>query len=443
MKKMQKNLKKRKNFLYFEGEQRIYIKQIKERINKMGLGFSICFPVGEKQKTTKNFYEKYFKELPSIVPNWNTSCFFYNSEFRIKLVPFEEEICGVWEDDRVRMFSKTNSAGPGYHAYLIDVMDGLGVTPISVEDETGYYKNRDFTALQNEMAKWLKGISEAILKLRANKNCTDFAISLPNDWRPENTGHFACCPLGYFEKNFFKRAQNREDAASKFFIWWNQQQDAMFLNNCAKYLIWCENNWLQPQTDTEHEIISATLECLEKAYTLDPDLEYPAAEWIELARLLEDKSLEKKLLARFGITGSGKLGYKQGSVNSSFNGWRFTHSGKMHFRHKQGERPLWWSDDRAISIETSLARLKEDTTNKNETLLRSIIKNETDCESFSLHNSKIAAYIQHSQLEDNGEYLYHTRLIAALENEFMIMSLLYAHEDSRKWAMDVCASVMR
>ena len=410
----------------------------------MGLGFTISFPVGkDSEKTGKKFYEKYFRELPSIVPNWDTGCFFDDTGFRIKLVPFEEDVYGTWEDKMLSVSAKTNSAGPGYHAYLIDVLDGLDVAPVEVDDETEYYSNRDFSLLQNEMAKWLRGLSNQILEMSTNGEYSNLAVSLPIDCVPESTNHFTCCPLGYFEKDFFERAQNDENAGQEFFIWWNKPQDAELFRNTAMNLIWCKNNWLPPETDDEHEIIVATLECLEKAYTLNPDLEYPTEEWIEIARLSGDESLAKKLHDRFDITGSGSLGYKRGSVSSIANGWRFTHSGKVHFDREEDGCLVWWDDDRTIRISTFSVQFKEDVTNKSESLLRSATENETDCEPFSLRNSKIAACIQHAEIEENGEPLFQTRLTAALDNELIIISLFYINASDREWAVKICASVAR
>ena len=98
----------------------------------MGLGFTMCFPVGNGANTSKEYYEKYFSGLSSVVPEWNTIFSSDDEGFRLKLVPFEENVYGNWEDGQLRISARTNSAGPGYHAYLIDVMDKLGTAPLEV-----------------------------------------------------------------------------------------------------------------------------------------------------------------------------------------------------------------------------------------------------------------------------------------------------------------------
>ena len=147
----------------------------------MGLGITAWFPVGILPKTNKKRYEKYFSELPGVVPHWKPRFYSDSHGFRLKLVPFEEDVYGNWQNGKLCISAKTNSAGPGYHAYLIDILDGLGVKPTSVEDEAGYYETRDYTALQNEMAHWLKVVGSMVVDA-IDKGSSNLAVSLSMDW---------------------------------------------------------------------------------------------------------------------------------------------------------------------------------------------------------------------------------------------------------------------
>ena len=416
----------------------------------MGLGFSIYFPVGKKPSifgnkpnTSKEHYTKYFSELPSVVPGWNPVGHFDDEGFCVKLVPFEEDIYGKWEDGRLSVSARTNGAGPGYHAWLIGIMDGLGVAPVEVEDETGYWDDRDFGLLQNEMANWLKSMSEQLLEMSKTGEYSNISVSMPLDDFPEDSNHFACCPLGYFEPDFFERINNGEAGGEAFFIWWNQKQDALFFRNCALSLILCDNNWLPPCTDKEREIIAATLHCLETAYDMDPGLDYPAPEWLELAGLSGDEELAGTIQNRFGEIGNAELGYRRGNICSNINGWRFSHSGTMHFERDDDGTLAWWNEERTINASTLSVRREDGAQADSEALLNHLIRNETDCLPVSLRNAQIAAAIQHAQIEENGEPLWQTRLSAALENEILILSIFYIDEADRDWATEICASVSR
>ena len=417
----------------------------------MGLGFTIYFPIDDTKNIGKDYYENYFAALPSIIPNWSARFFTDSNGFRLQLVPFEEDVYGSYENGTLCISAKTNSAGPGYHAYLIDVLDELDVVPTKVYDETKYYEHRDFDLLQKNMMNWLRGLSNQLLEMTASGEYNNLAVCLPIDCVPESSEHLANCPLGYFDIDFFEKAVNNVPVGPKFFLWWHKPQDALFFHNTALHLIWCKNNWLPPETDAEHEIIAATLACLEKAYTLNPSLNYPMPEWKELTTLAgcnsEFESVYAEKIATYqtqhGIDMQASLGYTHGNVCQNENGWRFTRSGKMHFDREDDGGAVWWDDERTIRLTILSVAFKEDVQNKSESLLHSATKNESGCEPFSLRNSEIAACIQHTQIEENGEPLFQTRLTAALDNELCILSLFHTNEADRDWALHVCASVER
>ena len=409
----------------------------------MGLGFSIRYPVDNNKKTGKEVYERFFRELSTIVPEWKTNSFFDDHGFRVRLVPFEEDIYGQWEDGSLCVSARTNSAGPGYHAWLIQLLDRLKGRPLAVEDETGYYEHRDFKALQGSMMGWLKGLSDHLLEMAESDDCNNLSVSMAIDWAPEDSSHFTCCPLGYFEKSFFERASQGLADGSEFFIWWNQKPDAHFFKNCAANLIWCENNWLPPETKEEQSIIRTTLACLEKAYGLNNKLLYPVAEWQKLLQLLNEEKRIKKWQARLGNAGESTLGYRHGNISSNANGWRITHSGKMHFECMEDGTSVWWDDSITIRLTVMTVQFKEEVENKSQALLQSVLRNESGYEPVSLRNDTIHAAIQHTQYEENGELLWQTRLNATLDNELLILSIYYPDESNRDLVVKICASVAR
>ena len=64
----------------------------------MGLCFGIWFSMGLDKEKAKKRYTEFFQNLPSVIPGWEKSCFFDDEGFRIKLVPFEEDVYGSWDD---------------------------------------------------------------------------------------------------------------------------------------------------------------------------------------------------------------------------------------------------------------------------------------------------------------------------------------------------------
>jgi hypothetical protein len=336
--------------------------------------------------------------------------------------------------------AKTNSAGPGYHAYLVDMLKELCVAPIEVEDDTGYWDNGDYGMLQEEMGKWLRGLSKEIINMSRSGGYSNIAVSLALDSTPVDSNHLACCPLGYFDIDFFERAQKGDADGSEFFVWWNRQQDALLFKNSALNTILCEINWLPPETDDEHKNIETALSCLERAYEMDPDMDYPAAEWLELAQLSGNKALLKTVRSRFKEIGKAELGYRRNCVRSLVNDWSIIRDGQMHFDCEEDGTMVWWDDNRTIRAST-LSVQRKDGKVDSKALLEYAIDGEPNNSQFSLRDAQIAAAIQHTQIEENGEPLWQTRLTAALGNELLILSIYYIDEADRKWATKICASV--
>jgi len=114
----------------------------------------------------------------------------------------------------------------------------------------------------------------------------------------------------------------------------------------------------------------------------------------------------------------------------------------MHYEQDENS-DIWWDDDLTIRTSIISVRFDKKVANKSEALLNSVTEEEEDCEPFTLRTPEIAACIQHTQIEEDGELFFQTRLFAALDNELMLMSLYYPDAKDRQRAIDVCASVTR
>ena len=88
----------------------------------------------------------------------------------LRVVPFEEDVELCVRDGVVEVSAKTSGAGPGYHEFVVGLLDllenraGLVWEPASGEDsgdETGYRQHRDGHALRMEMSRQLAGSSPA------------------------------------------------------------------------------------------------------------------------------------------------------------------------------------------------------------------------------------------------------------------------------------------
>ena len=266
------------------------------------------------------------------------------------------------------------------------------------------------------------------------------------DCFPDDNTHFACSSLGFWDKSYFDQIKSSDcdlSAFGEFFIWWNKAQDASFYKKSALAIIWFDLNWLPPVNEESTARYRSAMTCLEKAYSLNPHDEYPIAEWLEIANLIQDENLSAMLATRFlGAQGidTPTLGFCRGNLRSLVpGGFHITHPGKLYSEYNDGM--AWWDGKRTIRATVLTVTLKEGVEPSNETLLGSGI-NSGDFEPFrKLKNREIAAQIKHSVIDENGKPVFMTQLEAAYNNNLLILSIFYEAEQDKDWAIEICASV--
>lgn len=423
----------------------------------MGLGISVTAPLGFLKSRTTNKIKNYFNSLSSPVPHRQVSVYDQGEQMQVSLFPFEENVYVTFDKNTVTISAKTNSAGPGYHAHVVALIDdlaaktGLKVTASSVEDETGYYADRDFGALQDSMFDWLEALSYNVMEQCGNSNYTGLSICMPLEITPAAEDYFASYPLGYLDEGYLERVINakksgdcheKEAVCSQFFIWWSPSMDAEFYKKCALATMWADIQWIPPHGDAETALYDSALTCLEKAYERDPHLAYPVQEWMELAALREDAALSATLAERFGPRDPGyvsNLGFMRGNVNCLFaNGWRLTRPGAM--RYEFDEANVWWDDTRTIRASVLTVAPKDGVVD-NQALLADVGQDEDYVPYDGLKNKDIAAKILHQPTKENGEDVFLTCLLAAYNNQLLILSVYYENPEEKPWAQSVCASI--
>ena len=405
----------------------------------MGLGITVYYPANGNLKA----FESFFKKVKPVVPGWDIDSQFGENGFRVELVPFEEELYGSLGDGMICISAKTNSAGPGYHAYLVELLDGIDVKPAEVCDETGYYEDRDFEKLQDSMLNWLYSLSGQILEMADGGDYSNISVCLSINETPTESKHLTCCPLGYRDRDFYERVIDGNVSGDEFFMWWNKGQNAEFYRNCALSAMWNDVNWLAPELDHESKILVRVLACLDKAYSLDDSLNYPVAEWMEVAELIQDDELTNNLQSRYSDVGESSIGYMRNKVRGNVGGWMFEHDGRMHFEADDQGTHVWRDDEMTIRVTTFNVQFKEKVDDMTEALLASVLEREQNCDRIKLPNKDIAAAIQHAQIEEDGEVLQQTRLFVTFNESLMMASLYYSDESKKDLAIEICSSVTR
>ena len=421
----------------------------------MGLGITMSIPTTGlfKEKTLKKI-RMYFEGVAPVVPGRDVYIYEDDGGFQVRLVPFEENVFVQFEENQAVVSAKTNSAGPGYHAYFVDVLDslvretGAKLSSENVEDETDYYAVRDFNALQDSMAAWAVSLANLLVENYGGQDYKNLAVSMPLEQTPVSEHGFVCYPLGYLDEVTFRKMQRKENLETilpRFFLWWDQGPTADFYRKAALSIMWQDINWLPPLVTDEGSVYDtayrSALACLEKAWALDETLAYPESEWIEMAALLGDEALSETLKRRFpqGSQKEPTIGFLRGWVNSLLPaGWRIEHPGMMYFDGSDGS--VWWNDELTLRVSVlSFQPGEGETSDPNETL-RSVHKDEP-FEPFILKNKNVPAKILTEQIEEDGKTLWQMTLIAASGNTLLIATQYYADKETENLALKICGSL--
>ena len=209
---------------------------------------------------------------------------------------------GFGDDGELVVSAKTSTVGPGYHAMLVELVDAIG-PPAGIDwdwsdldeeegDETGYHKDRDFGALQDEMLAWLKGLADLLLQNYEDER-GQIALCMPIHYRLV-TGQFAHSPLGFWDRAWFEalaaaEGERAESLAAAFFPWWNHPADASYWRDCGLVLAWTELPWTPPVDEPERQLYELVVECFGRARKLDPAIGLPLPEIAEIRDLLSSE----------------------------------------------------------------------------------------------------------------------------------------------------------
>lgn len=350
---------------------------------------------------------------------------------------------------------RTSNAGPGYHAASVKYFKmmalacSLDIDERSVQDETGYWFDGDFPALQEYMAGWLKRLAGSLLEEYARTGRCNLLLNIPHYMLPESHGYFACHSLGYLDKVFFEEIVQRDyfrPHCRAYFIWWGQEMDAEFNLKCALYIIWCRLNWLPPASEYETTDYNNALRCLDTAYRMNSRImPLPLAEWMEIARLIDDDKLLRDLQERYALSMSQRSlrGYKRNrSVLCSMNeGWKLKVPGRLHMGHNDDGSLLFWDDAHSIRISSLRANLEGGGPRPAAQLLKEAVGEERVIRHILPADAGIESYMLHAEAVSGKRHFHEATLFAAIDGYIMIVSVFYPPGTPKSWAMDVCNSL--
>ncbi len=259
------------------------------------------------------------------------------------LHPAAEEVEFTLEGSALLVSAKTSSVGPGYHAYLCELLHelearlGNAFGPVPDEqdeeqggdgDETGYFTNGDRAALEDEMLAWLRGLCDVVAEQLA-QGSEGFMISMGTDHVFEFDGALAT-PMGPRSAAWLEAARQDPRSGIDLFPWWGLGLGADHAAGRALVRMWSEVRWREPMDDDEDALLEKVDADLRRAHELDPALPLPWAEWAEMLDwLAREDALAHEVHERArGLTAG--IGYRRRPVRVRLAGrWSVRVPGEM------------------------------------------------------------------------------------------------------------------
>jgi hypothetical protein len=205
--------------------------------------------VGEAAEVLREAAVRQFAQLQGYART-----FLYDGEWLVRLHPAEEEVRLRDSEGEVVFSARTNGCGPGYHAFIVQLMDevaaatGLQWLPAlegdeeseGFEDETGFFESRNFVDLQRQMASWLRAVAKTASEAEPGDGpcvlCMPLGTPTPVGWGG------ALSPMGHFKKAWLEETVLANSdllllRAAEFFPWWTQGVDRRTIQNLGRVVL--------------------------------------------------------------------------------------------------------------------------------------------------------------------------------------------------------------
>ncbi len=348
--------------------------------------------------------------------------------------------------------AKTNTAGPGYHAFLVELLERAASNcnfrwqcdqQGDYLDETGYWQQRDFHLLQGEMVHWLQVLSGALLEQDAQQH---FQLCLDMNLVGKIAGnYFAAYPLGYLSRDWFERVKQADwvmvrEFAQEFFPWWGQGMNAnMWLKRSLVYA-WCEIPWHAPANAHEKAIYRSASCCFRKARELDSSLIFPEDDLSEL-ETFATQSFPSTLPPR-----EQGIGFFRFANNWSLaGGWRINLPGYWYAEFDEENGHVFWFGPHTVRISTMAIKDKDGTPLAASAMIVPFIsrKDPANGEIIKREKDDMVGVLQVTQRVDNGVACQTAQGCWAMDGLICVVTIISEDLTDRDWALDIWQKISR
>lgn len=275
---------------------------------------------------------------------------------KVVLCPLGGEVGFLWRPEGdpagpwlVRGGCVSTPAGAGLHRAAVELLDNLPIHSLTVEDETGFYRHRDFQRMKEEhFYPWLRTLVD-VCRQESGKGVSGMQLCWDlEQYAPRDIPDTVVTPVGRFRlSELVNLLEERgiEALADRFFLWNGRTRDARFYRGRAINALWEKCYFAPSARSWEDEAVNASiLDDLERAAKLAPTLPLPREAYQEVCALADrDPALPDgpSLAEEFAP------GYRKDPVTHNLGVLRLTLPGILRYeweRWENGSGAHLWSD---------------------------------------------------------------------------------------------------
>lgn len=278
------------------------------------------------------------------------------SGLKVTMCPLGGELGIMWRPEGepsgpwlVRGGCMSTPAGAGLHRAAVELLDNLPIHALTVEDETGFFRHRDFRRMREEhFYPWLRTLVD-VCRRESGEVVSGMQLCWSlEQYAPEDIPDTVVTPMGRFRLSELVRMLDEggvEALADRFFLWNGRTQDAKFYRNRAINALW-EHCCFAPSDRSLEDagLNAAILDDLERSAKLDPALPQPRSAYLELCALADR---EPALPEGPALEEEFAPGYRKGMVTHALGALRLTLPGACIYAWepwKQGGGAHLWTD---------------------------------------------------------------------------------------------------
>ncbi|WP_163568132.1 hypothetical protein [Fodinicola feengrottensis] len=240
----------------------------------------------------------------------------------VSLYPGAEDVEITLDETRLEVSGKTSTIGPGYHAYVCELLEELGAE-LSIgwlppaQDEDDYFRTRDAGALELEFLNWLNGLARFAVDKFETGGAQGITVSMPLSVRFVEDS-FMITPMGPRSVDWAREVARDPRRGIDVFPWWDPGKDGSYALGRAMVLMWQDVPWRAPTDDDEMALLRRVDTLLTQADTLTATSPLPWAEWGEILTYLGESRQEVETRAASSLP--PQIGYRRGEAWNELSG---------------------------------------------------------------------------------------------------------------------------